>query len=78
MKILIEYCVAWNYLPQASSVEAELKADYPDSDIELIKGGGGIFDVKCNGILIYSKQNIEGRRFPNKGEISRLIKEKAG
>jgi len=58
-------------------VEAELKADYPDSDIELIKGGGGIFDVKCNGILIFSRQNIEGRRFPNKGEISRLIKEKA-
>lgn len=59
-------------------MEAELKADYPDSEIELIKGSNGIFDVKCNGILIYSRQNIEGRRFPYKGEISRLIKEKAG
>jgi selT/selW/selH-like putative selenoprotein len=59
-------------------VEAELKADYPDSVIELIKGSGGVFDVKCNGILIYSRQNIEGRRFPNKGEITKLIKEKAG
>jgi predicted Rdx family selenoprotein len=58
-------------------VEAELKADYPDSDIELVKGGSGIFDIKYNGILIYSRQNIEGRRFPDKGEISRLIKEKA-
>jgi len=57
-------------------VEAELKADYPDADIKLVKGGGGIFDVKCNDILIFSRQNIEGRRFPNKGEISRLIKEK--
>jgi selT/selW/selH-like putative selenoprotein len=59
-------------------VEAELKADYPDSDIELVKGSGGIFDVKCNDILIFSRHNIEGQRFPNKGEISKLIREKAG
>jgi selT/selW/selH-like putative selenoprotein len=57
-------------------LEAELKADYPDSAIELVKGSGGIFDVKCNGILIFSRHNIEGKRFPNKGEIPRLIKEK--
>jgi selT/selW/selH-like putative selenoprotein len=54
-------------------VAAELKAKYPDSNIELIKGGGGIFDVKCDGKLIYSKLNIKGQRFPNDGEISGLI-----
>ena len=59
-------------------MEAELKANYPDSNIELIEGGGGIFDVKCNGKLIYSKQNIEGQRFPNEGEISRLIEHEMG
>jgi predicted Rdx family selenoprotein len=56
-------------------VEAELRALYPDSTIKLIEGGGGIFDVKCNGKLIYSKQNIEGRRFPNEGEITKLVKQ---
>jgi len=56
-------------------VEAELKANYPDSNIKLIEGAGGIFDVKCNGKLIYSKQNIEGQRFPDDGEISQLIKQ---
>jgi selT/selW/selH-like putative selenoprotein len=56
-------------------VEAELKANYPDSNIRLIKVGGGIFDVKCNGKLIYSKLNTKGQRFPNDGEITRLIKE---
>jgi selT/selW/selH-like putative selenoprotein len=56
-------------------VEAELKANYPDSDIKLIEGGGGIFDVRCDGNLIYSKQNIEGQRFPNKGEIGKLIEQ---
>jgi selT/selW/selH-like putative selenoprotein len=59
-------------------VEAELKANYPDSIIELIKGAGGVFDVKCDGTLIYSKQNTEGRRFPQEGEVTRLIKEKVG
>ena len=59
-------------------MEAELKANYPDSNIKLIKGDGGIFDVKCNGKLIYSKQNIEGRRFPNEGEITTLIKQETG
>jgi len=59
-------------------VEAELKANYPDSNIQLIKGGGGIFDVKCNGKLIYSKQNIAGERFPKEGEITRLIKQEMG
>jgi selT/selW/selH-like putative selenoprotein len=55
-------------------VEAELRADYPDSLIELIKGSGGIFEVKYNDRLIYSKHHAEGQRFPNVGEVSKLIK----
>jgi hypothetical protein len=59
-------------------VEAELKANYPDSNIGLIAGGGGVFDVECDGKLIYSKQNIEGQRFPNEGEITKLIRQEMG
>jgi predicted Rdx family selenoprotein len=59
-------------------VEAELKANCPESKIKLIEGGGGIFDVKFNGKLIYSKQNIEGKRFPNEREITRLIEQEKG
>jgi len=59
-------------------VETELKKNYPDSNITLIKGSGGIFDVKCDGKLIFSKQQIAGQRFPNEGEISKLIKTSAG
>jgi len=54
-------------------VEVELKANYPGSTIKMLTGSGGVFDVKCDGKLIYSKQNIKGKRFPNNGEISRLI-----
>ena len=59
-------------------MEAEIKAAYPDSEVTLIRGDGGIFDVKCDGKLIYSKQRVPGQRFPAKGEISRLIKEEKG
>jgi predicted Rdx family selenoprotein len=59
-------------------VEAELKADYPGSEITLVRGSGGIFNVKCDGTLIYSKQGTAGQRFPNSGEVSALIKTKKG
>jgi selT/selW/selH-like putative selenoprotein len=52
-------------------VEAEVKKQYPDSQVTLRPGGGGIFDVKCDGTLIYSKHDKQ--RFPNDGEIAALI-----
>lgn len=38
---------------------------------ELIKGGGGIFDVKLDGQLIFSKH--EQGRFPDNEEVIELI-----
>lgn len=58
-------------------MEAELKAKYPDANIELVKGSGGIFDVVCDGQLIYSRQRTEGLRFPDEGEITGLIEARA-
>ncbi|MBP6972509.1 MAG: Rdx family protein [Syntrophorhabdus sp.] len=51
-----------------------MKANYPESKITLVKGSGGIFDVKCDDRLIFSKHKIKGQRFPNEGEIVSLIK----
>jgi selenoprotein W-related protein len=59
-------------------VEVEVKANYPNAKIQLIQGGGGIFDVNINGKLIYSKRNMESPRFPNEGEISKIIKKEMG
>jgi selT/selW/selH-like putative selenoprotein len=59
-------------------VEAELKANYFDSNIKLVSGSNGIFEIKYNGRLIYSKKNIEGQRFPDDGEITKLIKQEMG
>ncbi len=57
----------------ASRVEAEVKGKYTDASIKLIESGGGVFDVEYDGRLLFSKQKIEGQRFPEEGEISRLI-----
>ncbi len=37
----------------------------------LIKGMGGVFDVRLDGALLYSKKSVG--RFPEPGEVERLI-----
>ena len=71
MKISIEYCSIWNYLPKASSLESELEQIYPDAEIKLVSSGGGVFEVMVNGNLIFSKKSLD--RFPEKEEIVNLI-----
>ena len=71
MKISIEYCAMWNYLPKASSLEAELRNNFPEADILLISSGGGVFEICLNDNLIFSKKSLN--RFPDVGEIKKLI-----
>lgn len=74
MKISIEYCAMWNYLPKASSLEVELKNNFPQADISLISSGGGVFEISLNGNLIFSKKALN--RFPDDGEIKKLVMDK--
>ena len=71
MKISIEYCSVWNYLPRASSLEAHLKTKYNGADIKLISSGGGVFEITLDNELIFSKKALG--RFPDDGEIDNLI-----
>ena len=73
MKISIEYCSVWNYLPRASSLEAELKSKFEGVGVELISSGGGVFEVTLDGDLIFSKRSLD--RFPEDGEIEKLIRQ---
>jgi selenoprotein W-related protein len=45
---------------------AEIKQAY-GVDAELIAGGGGIFDVRANGTLLFSKHDVG--RFPETPEV---------
>ena len=71
MKISIEYCAMWNYLPKASSLEVELRNDFPQTDISLISSRGGVFEICLNDNLIFSKKSLN--RFPESDEIKKLI-----
>ena len=70
-KISIEYCVEWNYLPKAASLADAIEAEYgikPD----LIKSGGGVFEVEVDGDLVFSKK--AQFRFPENQEIINILK----
>ena len=49
----------------------ELKKEF-GAEIELIAGGGGIFDISVDDNMVFSK--FEKGRFPQPEEIVRLIK----
>jgi selT/selW/selH-like putative selenoprotein len=41
------------------------------ADVELIKGGSGVFDITIDGALVYSKRQTG--RFPTDDEVRALI-----
>ena len=72
MDIEIEYCGMWNYLPKAASLAAELKESFQIEPV-LNEGGGGVFIVTVNGNIVYNKKATG--RFPDVGEVTKLIQE---
>ena len=73
MNIEIHYCGEWNYLPEASRLEDELKGNLINVNIKLNEGSGGIFKVIVDGLIVFDKLDIE-HRFPKSNEITTRIK----
>jgi selenoprotein W-related protein len=55
---------------------AELKQAWPDTDVRLIPSSGGVFEVKVDGELLFSKREL--RRHAEPGEVVRLIRARVG
>jgi selenoprotein W-related protein len=53
-------------------LKAELEKAVPDIKVQLIEGSGGVFEVKKDGRLIFSKKQTG--RFPEPGEILKQLK----
>jgi selenoprotein W-related protein len=53
-------------------MEEYLKKNLPAASTELIAGSGGVFDVKIDGRLIFSK--FQAGRFPENQEILNSIR----
>jgi selT/selW/selH-like putative selenoprotein len=55
---------------------AELKQAWPETDIRLVASTGGVFEVKVDGDLIFSKKAL--RRHAEPGEVVKLIRARGG
>jgi selenoprotein W-related protein len=55
---------------------AELKQAWPETDVLLIPSSGGVFEVKVDGDLIFSKKAL--RRHAEPGEVVRLVRARSG
>jgi selT/selW/selH-like putative selenoprotein len=53
---------------------AELKSEF-GVETRLIRGGGGIFDVRVDGDLVFSKFRVG--RFPDPGEVETIVRRRA-
>lgn len=73
-KITIEYCIAWGYLPKAVSLAEKILRTYKHNlaGLELIPSGGGVFEVKLNDDLLFSKKKLG--RFPQDNEVEDMVK----
>ena len=57
-------------------MEEEITSKFNDITVKLIAGSGGIFDIRLDEKLIFSKKDI--RRFPFKDEITKIIEKRIG
>ena len=53
---------------------AELKEAFPDLDVKLIPGSGGIFEVSLDGVAVFSKKRAGRHAQP--GEVVEAIRAK--
>ena len=60
----------WNYEPKALSLRESIQKQF-GINAELIESGGGVFEVKFNNSIIFSKKELN--RFPNENEVEDLI-----
>lgn len=74
-KLVIEYCVVWNYYPRAASLAERIKKNI-NIDIELKKSDGGRFEIYLDDKIVFSK--YREYRFPAEGEVEKILKERIG
>jgi selenoprotein W-related protein len=72
----IEYCTQCRWLLRAAWLAQELLTTF-DSDITsltLVPSTGGIFEVRLNGEVIFSRK--EQSRFPESKELKQLVRDR--
>jgi len=71
--VTIEYCVPWDYVPQAASLAETLMNEFSwdISGIQLVPGTQGAFEITFDGDLIYSKKQTG--EFPELKQVTDIL-----
>lgn len=74
-RIEIVYCTQCRWLLRAAWMAQELLTTFQDElgEVALSPGQGGVFDVRVNDELIWSRQQV--LRFPDIKELKQLVRD---
>lgn len=74
-RIEINYCTQCRWLMRAAWMAQELLTTFEQElgEVALVPGTGGVFDVRVDSQLIYSRK-AEGR-FPESKELKQLVRD---
>lgn len=75
-RLEIEYCTQCGWLARATWVAQELLTTFVDDlgEVALIPGRGGVFEVRLDGELIFSRR--EAGRFAEPKELKQAIRDR--
>lgn len=74
-RLEIEYCAKCRFVLRAGWMAQELLMTFGDrlSEVALIPGEGGIFEIRLDGNLLFSRKTAG--RFPETREIKQLVRD---
>lgn len=74
-KLEIEYCTQCHWLLRATWMAQELLTTFNTdiTSLALVPGTGGIFDVRLNNAVIFSRKEVG--RFPESKELKQLVRD---
>lgn len=75
-RVEINYCTQCRWLMRAAWMAQELLTTFETElgEVALVPGTGGVFDVRLDGELLYSRK--EEGRFPESKELKQLVRDK--
>jgi len=75
-RVEIEYCSQCRFILRASWFAQELLSTFGDelSEVALVPGTGGIFEVRLDGERLWNKK--DAGRFPEPKEIKQLVRDR--
>ena len=75
-RIEIQYCTQCRWLLRAAWMGQELLSTFVAEigEVALAPGTGGVFDIRVNGELIWSRAEMQG--FPDIKELKQLVRDR--